>query len=67
MSDTVDEDQRPPDQRTPPPTPSCPLASQQCGKIGGLAETTADDVTATQQSISGGMPNTTIYPSWALS
>ena len=27
MNDTMDEDQRPPDQRTPPSTPPCPLAS----------------------------------------
>ena len=51
VNDTMDEDQPPPDQRTLPPTPSCPLASRQCGKIGGFAAKTADGATATQQSI----------------
>ena len=60
-NDTVDEDQRPPDQRTPPSTPPCPLASRWRGKRGGVAETTADGATATQQSTRGGARNTTIY------
>jgi hypothetical protein len=51
----------PPDQRTLPPSPSCPLASRQCGKISGFAAKTADGATATQQSTRGGARNTAIY------
>ena len=51
----------PPDQRTLPPSPSCPLVSRQCGKISGFAAKTADGATTTQQSTRGGRRNTTIY------
>ena len=62
VNGAIVDDQCTPDQRTPPPTPPCPRASRQCGKIGGLAEMMADGATATQQSIRGGVRTTTIFP-----
>ena len=56
----------PPDQRTLPPSPSCPLVSRQCGKISGFAAKTADGATATQQSTRGGAQHNNL-PGRALS